>query len=85
MVYFNPATTLTYTLPAAARVELSIFDIRGRLVATLVDGYRDAGVQEVYWEAAGLPSGIYCARINTVPLSGEAGSRSAVQKLILLK
>jgi predicted secreted protein len=75
---FNPSTTLTFTLPAAARVKLSVFNISGREVARLVDSFRDAGIHEVIWDAAGLPSGIYCARL-------DAGSRSAVQKLMLLK
>jgi hypothetical protein len=66
------------SLPAAAGVKLSIYDIRGRLVASLVDGYRDAGVHEAHFDAAGLPSGIYCARL-------DAGSRRAVQKLVLLR
>jgi hypothetical protein len=74
----NPSTTLTYSLPAAARVRLSIYDIRGRMVASLVDGYGDAGVHEAHFDASGLPSGIYCARL-------EAGSRRAAQKLMLLK
>jgi len=75
---FNPSTTLTFTLPAAARVKLSVFDITGRQVAALVDGFRDAGIHEVYWNAAEWPSGIYCACL-------EAGGRSAVQKVVLLK
>jgi hypothetical protein len=75
---FNPTTTLTYSLPAAAEVTLSIYDISGRLLTTLVDGYRDAGIHEVLFDASGLASGIYLARI-------EAGSRSAVRKLMLLK
>jgi hypothetical protein len=75
---FNPTTTIAYTLPAAARVKLSIYDIGGRLLATLVEGYRDAGVQEILFDASGLPSGIYLARL-------ESGSCSQVQKLVLLK
>jgi hypothetical protein len=75
---FNPTTTLTYSLPAAAPVTLSIYDISGRLVTTLVDGYRDAGIHEVVFDASGLASGIYLAHI-------EAGGRSAVQKLMLMK
>ncbi len=67
-----------YTLPSAAPVTLSIYNIQGRLLTTLVDGHLDAGIHEVLFDASGLASGIYLARI-------EAGSRSAVQKLILLK
>jgi hypothetical protein len=75
---FTPPTTLTYSLPTAAPVTLSIYDIRGQLVTTLVDGHRDAGIHEVVFDASGLASGIYLAHI-------EAGSRSSVQKLMLLK
>jgi len=82
---FNSSTTLCFNLPQASHVKLSVFDISGRQVAALVDGFRDAGIHEVTWDAAGLPSGIYCARLNEVPLSGGAGSRSAVQKLVLMK
>jgi len=84
---FNPSTSLTFTLPAAARVRLAVFDIQGRQVATLVDGFRDAGVHEVYWDTAGLPSGIYLARLTCVGF-GESdlrGSRGAAQKLVLMK
>ncbi|MCX6640219.1 MAG: T9SS type A sorting domain-containing protein [bacterium] len=75
---FNPATTITYTLPAATRVKLSVYNISGSLLATLVDGFRDAGVQQVTFNAAELPSGIYLARV-------ESGSCSSVQKLVLMK
>ena len=75
---FNPSTMLSYSLPSASRVNLSIYDIQGRLLATLVDGFRDAGVHEVYFDAAELPSCIYFARF-------QAGGRSAAQKLVLLK
>jgi len=59
-------------------VKLSIYDIQGRLLATLVDGFRNAGIHEVTFGASDLSSGIYFAQI-------EAGNRSAIQKLMLVK
>lgn len=61
---FNPATTIEYSLPVRSRVALSIYDMLGRLVATLVDGVQDAGVQTVRWDAASRPSGIYICRLT---------------------
>ncbi|TKJ42356.1 hypothetical protein CEE37_01355 [candidate division LCP-89 bacterium B3_LCP] len=75
---FNPTTTITYTLPATANVNLSIYDIRGAVVTSLVDGYRQAGSHEITFNAASLPSGIYLARL-------ESGGQTFVQKLILMK
>ncbi|RJP74708.1 MAG: hypothetical protein C4524_12610, partial [Candidatus Zixiibacteriota bacterium] len=56
---FNPATTIGYQLPAHSRVSLRIYDTAGREVAALVDGWREAGLHEVTFNASGLPSGIY--------------------------
>ncbi|MBU1652238.1 T9SS type A sorting domain-containing protein, partial [bacterium] len=75
---FNPTTTLSYSLDAAGPVKLSIYDIQGRLLTTLVDGFRNTGIHEVTFGAEGLSSGIYFARIET-------GNRSVMQKLMLVK
>ena len=47
-------------------------------MATLVDGYRDAGTHEVTFDASGLASGVYLYRL-------DAGEQSAVGKMVLLK
>jgi uncharacterized delta-60 repeat protein len=75
---FNPATTIRFTLPLATQVNLSIYDISGRLVTSLVDGFREAGIHEATFNASRLPSGIYLARI-------EAAGFEAVRKLLLVK
>ncbi|UCH10492.1 MAG: tandem-95 repeat protein, partial [Fidelibacterota bacterium] len=67
---FNPITTLKYELPAHSRVLLVIYDMRGREVTRLVDGYVPAGYNKVVWnssDAAGrpVPSGVYFARLVT--------------------
>jgi immune inhibitor A len=61
---FNPSTTFSFDLPEAGRVILEVFDVLGRRVATLVDDKKVAGSYEVAWNADGLASGVYLARLN---------------------
>ena len=60
---FREGTTLGFTLPRAGRVQVDVFDLRGRLVAQLVDGVRPAGPSSVRWESRGAASGVYVARL----------------------
>ncbi len=77
---FNPSATITYSLASMGQVTLRIYDPSGRLVATLVDGVKDAGSYAANWngrdgngiEAA---SGVYFVRLQT---GGEALTRKAV-------
>jgi hypothetical protein len=62
---FNPATTLELNLAATGHAELAVFNLAGQKVATLVDGMLEAGVHQVRFDAASLPSGLYVARLET--------------------
>ncbi|HEX7343554.1 MAG TPA: FG-GAP-like repeat-containing protein [bacterium] len=75
---FNPTTVLSFELRDASRVSLQVYDISGRMVATLVEGWREAGVHEVTFDGSGLPSAIYICRIRS-------GSWSSSEKMILTK
>ncbi|RJP81844.1 MAG: T9SS C-terminal target domain-containing protein [Candidatus Zixiibacteriota bacterium] len=75
---FNPATAMSFELRAASYVSLRVFDTAGRVVATLVDGWKPAGAHETTFDGAGLASGIYLVRL-------EAGDFTQIQKLVLLK
>ena len=75
---FNSKTVARYELRVPSVVSLRVYDTAGRLVATLVDGWRSAGVHELTWEAGQMAAGMYFARL-------EAGEYVGVQKLILLK
>jgi len=64
----NPIATVAFDLPAAGAVSLAVFDLRGRRVATLVDGWRAAGRHRVTWagrDAAGrrAGAGVYAVRL----------------------
>ena len=62
---FNPTTVISYELPQVADVQLQVFDMLGRQVATLVDGTVQAGTHRVTFDASNLSSGVYIYRLHT--------------------
>ena len=75
---FNPTAEISFNLENAGNVKLSVYDITGRQVAVLVNGYINAGSQNINWNAGNLPSGIYFFELN-------AGNSIATSKALLLK
>jgi len=75
---FNPETTISYALPQADYVTLKVFDVSGREVASLVEGYRIAGNYDVTFDAHNLSSGVYLYQINTANFTSTG-------KMILMK
>ena len=80
---FNPVTTLRYDLPENALVNITIYDIMGRVVNNLVNGQETAGYKSVQWDATnnqGQPesAGVYLFKI-------QAGNFSQTKKMVLLK
>ena len=61
---FTHATTIEYALPASGRVHLSVYDVLGREVATLVDGVQHAGKHASVFDGTSLPSGTYFYRLK---------------------
>jgi predicted outer membrane repeat protein len=62
---FNPVSTIRYDLPQGSVVSLIVYDIIGREVARLVDGYMEPGYHQVQWDGREAASGIYIARLVT--------------------
>ena len=75
---FNPSTTITYELPRASFVTLSVYDMLGREVSVLANERREAGVHEVKFNGSGLSSGVYLYRI-------QAGTFVQTRKLLFLR
>jgi hypothetical protein len=80
---FNPQTTISFDLPSEQKVRLSIYDISGRLIKTLVSESMEAGSHDVVWagrdeNGRGVSSGVYYYRIDT-------GIFSQTRKMTLLK
>ena len=75
---FNPETHLSYTIGEAGNISLVIYDIQGKEIARLAEGWHPAGSYETSFDASALPSGVYFARL-------EANGASHTQKLLLVK
>jgi Secretion system C-terminal sorting domain len=75
---FNPSTTITYSLPKSSFVTLTIYDLLGREIATLVNEEKLSGTYNVTWNAENISSGVYFYKIT-------AGGYSKVNKMVLLK
>ena len=83
---FNPSTELRYDLPVRAHVTLSIYDMLGQLVNTLVDGWQEAGRQRYVFDARGLASGMYLCRMEAAATGTDGGEHFiAVRKILLLR
>jgi photosystem II stability/assembly factor-like uncharacterized protein len=75
---FNPVTTIRFVVPEKMRVTISVHDVAGRVVATLLDDVREPGTHEVTWNAEGMASGVYFTRMH-------AGKTDVSRKMVLLK
>jgi hypothetical protein len=75
---FNPSTTISFSVPCAQKVELTVYDIMGRKVATLFNSVAHAGITNVNFNAAKLASGVYIYSIKT-------NTKTMTKKLMLLK
>ncbi|HEX9152291.1 MAG TPA: T9SS type A sorting domain-containing protein, partial [Flavobacterium sp.] len=75
---FNPATTIKFQVPNSSLVKITVFDILGKEVSTLVNEQMTPGVYNINWDAANYPSGVYYYRL-------QAGDFSETKKMVLLK
>ena len=90
---FNPSTAITFWLPRASEVKLSVYDLLGREVAVLLNGRKEAGRHEETFDASGLSSGVYVCRLearNSDHISGGgspggAGGVVLVRRMLLVR
>ncbi len=75
---FNPTTSITFTMPVAGNVELKVYDILGKEVASLISGSMTAGTHIVPFDASALASGVYIYKMT-------AGSFIDSKKMVLIK
>lgn len=75
---FNPLTVIQFNMASEGRATLQVYDISGRMVETLFDGFLGSGPRSVTWNAKDRPSGIYFCRFMT-------GDTVETMKLTLLK
>ena len=80
---FNPSTTISYNLAKNSLVSLKVYNVSGHLVATLVNGFQNAGNHTITWNGSDensspLASGIYLARLT-------AGSHTSTVRMLLMR
>jgi hypothetical protein len=80
---FNPSTEIRYTVASVGAVKLSVYDILGQEVATLVNAQRQPGNYTVEWNAARMSSGMYFARLSV--LTGKGQSFTQTRKMMFTK
>ena len=75
---FKPSTNINFTLPATSQVQLTVFNLLGQKVATLVNERRTAGNHTVQFDARSLASGVYFYQL-------QAGDFTLQRKMTLIK
>jgi photosystem II stability/assembly factor-like uncharacterized protein len=75
---FNPTTIVSYQLPVASSVRLTVYDMLGREIAVLVDGEMEPGTHQVTFDGSALSSGVYFYTM-------KAGAFSSTKSLMLMK
>ncbi|HEX7571951.1 MAG TPA: T9SS type A sorting domain-containing protein [Bacteroidota bacterium] len=75
---FNPSTVIQYAIPVKSHVLLTVHNLLGQVVSTIVNGDQEAGFHEIRFEALNLASGVYLYRL-------EAGKFVQTRKLTLIR
>jgi type IX secretion system substrate protein len=75
---FNPSTSVRYELPFEGRVTLTVYNILGQQVKTLLDEVRHAGFRTVEFDGAKLPTGMYLYRLT-------AGGFTDFKKMLIVR
>ena len=75
---FNPTTTIEFLIPKSGLVTLTVYDVLGREIETILNQHIQAGHHKVQWNASDVPSGIYFIRM-------QSGDFSQVRKCIAVK
>lgn len=75
---FNPVTNINYQVNETSNISINIYDINGKFVDELFNGYLNAGMHSIEWNASGLASGTYILKINNE-------NYMSTQKLVLIK
>ncbi|MBD3232430.1 MAG: T9SS type A sorting domain-containing protein [candidate division Zixibacteria bacterium] len=75
---FNARTDITFNIPTAMDVNLTVYNVMGQEVTTLCDGYLDAGYHSISWEAGNRSSGVYFYKL-------QIGEEQITRRMTLLK
>ncbi len=80
---FNPTTTISFALPEQSEVRINVYNVNGQLVSSLINEVRPAGTFDIDFDASGLASGVYIARMVAVEeRSGNLFSKNIKMQLV---
>ena len=88
---FNPITSIEYSLLENATIDLSVYNIHGRHIQTLIRSFQTTGYHSVNWNASSYPSGVYLIRLKSGNFSLLSRSRDpglgqrSTKKVVLIK
>ncbi|MBI5475668.1 MAG: T9SS type A sorting domain-containing protein [Ignavibacteriales bacterium] len=82
---FNPNTVIRYELPKTSHVTLTIFNVLGQKVATIVDEVQAMGYKTVEFRVSNLSSGVYFYRIEAVSIADPGKMFAQVKKMVVMK
>jgi hypothetical protein len=80
---FNPSTTIEFRMDIGSRVRISVFDVAGRRIETLLDNVMPAGTSLIRWRPS-VPSGMYIVVLET-QFDGVHATRLEAKKIVLLR
>ena len=75
---FNPTTSISFSIPKESNVELSVYNIKGQFVETLMNEFKPVGEHSIVWDAGNKASGIYLYKL-------KAGEFEEIKKMVLMK
>ena len=75
---FNPTTNIIYEVANSGNVEITVYDLIGRKIKTLVNEIKNSGTYEVSFDGSNLTSGVYFYRL-------QVDGNSVVKQMLLLK
>ncbi|MGQ9642780.1 MAG: T9SS type A sorting domain-containing protein, partial [Ignavibacterium sp.] len=75
---FNPNTSISFTIPQSGNVKLSVYNLLGQEITTLVNEYKEAGTHNIEFNATNLNSGVYLYKL-------ESNGLTLTKKMTLLK
>jgi hypothetical protein len=81
---FNPATEIRYIIPKESRIRITVYNILGQKVSTLVNGIISPGSHSITWDGSSLASGIYFYILNAVEIDNQKQFQIS-KKMILSK
>ena len=80
---FNPSTRIDYTVPQSGDITVAVYDITGRLVQTLVNGYSEAGYQTAVWNGRDSAGNSVSAGLYIYSLQSE--NITLTRKMVMMK